>query len=222
MDDERRQDIQPLTAAADALDEEELCLLIRPAMDHLQDFRFDIVGAHGFQDIGQAFRDMDHTETAVIFQGILHGIEDVAEGRRLFMAGPADAVDITVGAAALFAVRRIGVDSGKGTARRPIADTAVIAFDEGDAVIPAVDGHVAAGNIGHDRIKFYGRQLLGAAGRQDEGDSRRSRPQVQGRAVGHGTEMGQEDRIQGKAELVIALDDLHAVQDQVVQPFVRA
>ena len=47
-------------------------------MDHLQDFRFDIVGAHGFQDIGQAFRDMDHTETAVIFQGILHGIEDVA------------------------------------------------------------------------------------------------------------------------------------------------
>ena len=38
----------------------------------------------------------------------------------------------------------------------------------------------------------------------------------------HGTEVGQEDRIQGKAELVIALDDFHAVQDQVVQPFVRA
>ena len=178
MDDERRQDIQPLTAAADALDEEELCLLIRPAMDHLQDFRFDLVGAHGFQDIGQAFRDMDHTETAVIFQGILHGIEDVAEGRRLFMAGPADAVDITVGAAALFAVRRIGVDSGKGTARRPIADTAVIAFDDGNTVVPAIEGHVAAGNIGHDRIKFHCRQLLCAASRQDEGNSRRPCSQI--------------------------------------------
>ena len=88
--------------------------------------------------------------------------------------------------------------------------------------IISVKADVTAGNVGHDGIEFHCRQRLGAAGRQDERDSRRPRPQVQGRSVRHGTEVGQEDRIQGKAELVIALDDFHAVQDQVVQPFVRA
>ena len=165
---------------------------------------------------------MNHAEAAVIFQGVFYSIEDVAKGRRLFMAGPADAVDVAIGTAALFPVRRVGVDCGKSAARRPLPDAAVVAFDDGNAVVPAIEGDVTAGNVGHDGIEFHCRQRLGTAGRQDERDSRRPRPQVQSRSVRHGTEVGQKDRIQRKAELVIALNDFHAVQDQVVQPFVRA
>ena len=38
--------------------------------------------------------------------------------------------------------------------------------------------------------------------------------------MGHPAEMSQQHRIQGKTKLVVALNDFHAVQDQIIEPFV--
>ena len=222
MYDKRRQDIYTLAATPYSFYEEQFGLLICPSMDHLYHFGFNGMDAHRRQDICQAFRYMHHTEASMELERKGGRIEHIIQCSRFFVTRPPDSFGITVRATAFFPIRRISIYCCKRSAVRPLPDSTVISFHYGNDRLTAIEYHIPPGNIRHDRIEFGTGHGNSTAGAQNKRDCRRPCTQVQDFPPGYRTKMSQQHRIERKAELIIALDNFHPVQDQVIEPFVRS